>query len=122
MSTEDTPKRYQPTGDWRDQREVHRLLSEAQGKPPSANVPDEEWKLVEQVIEAYRKMREAWDKPFCGECKKIIEHGWVIRCLDCSMPLHENYCAVRHFWPKGRPESSYPTAFGKPLMPDPGKR
>lgn len=115
-------QRYQPTGDWRDQREVHRLMAQAEGKELTGDIPRDEWALVQRVMEAHRKMREAIDKPICGQCDKIIEHGYVIRCLDCTMPLHENYCAVRHFWPNGRPTSTYPTAFGQPLVPDPGKR
>lgn len=100
--------RYWPQGDWRDQREVHRLLEELK---PDASVDPADWEYVGRVIKAYRQMRVAMDQPTCGHCQRPIEDV-VIRCVDCLMPLHQRVCAPAHFWPNGRPPETLPKPIG----------
>ncbi len=98
-------ERYSPKGDWRDQREVHKLLEQDSAK----GVDPADWEYVGRVIKAHRQVMDRYDHPPCAHCGEPIR-TLVIRCLDCKAPLHDNggdgkLCAEKHFWPNGRPLS-----------------
>jgi hypothetical protein len=96
-------KRRFPTGDWQDQIEVHKLLGEHHPADSEGRVVDkDQWEYVGRVLKAQKQVRDALERPSCGNCGHPID-GRVITCLDCKVPLHEHVCAERHFWPMGRP-------------------
>lgn len=95
--------RYQPTGDWQDQKQIHRILGEVMDPPVDGrSVAQDKWDYVERVLSAWRQVRDAITRPSCFHCNQPI-HGRIITCLDCKAPLHEHVCAASHFWPSGRP-------------------
>lgn len=84
--------------DWTVTRRAIETAYSALGEPVPNDIPERDWRLVGLALEADRiaSIRT------CVECRKPIEHGVQIVCLDCHAALHEA-CAPRHFWPNGRP-------------------
>ena len=86
-------------GEWRDIRKaVEDAVEIVDGVRPTGSIDKRDYAIVRAAIESFRASQAF----ACIECGEVVEYGQEIRCLDCKRPLHER-CAIRHFWPNGRP-------------------
>lgn len=98
------------SGDWRPFRDAVEAAMKEEGIEKtveqtadgrSVSIPNYVWNIgcvsILHWLEAHQ--------PKCGDCKKVIEPGEDIRCLDCKW-LMCPFCAEKHFWPNGRPKES----------------
>ena len=96
------------SGDWRPFRDIierimqeEKIEREVSEDGSSSSIPTQVWNIGCLSILYYLEA----NKRKCSECKKVLEAGDDIRCLDCRSVMCP-YCAEKHFWPNGRPKES----------------
>jgi hypothetical protein len=94
------------SGDWRPFRDAIERAMKEEGiekevseDGSSISIPSQVWNIgciaILHYLDAHKRT--------CGDCKKVLEAGEDIRCLDCRWLMCPG-CAERHFWPNGRPK------------------
>ena len=71
-------------------------------KLESGSIPPDVWNIGVATAVQFQEQ----NKLHCSKCRKPLDQGDDIRCLDCRA-VYCPHCAKEHFWPQGRPQGDH---------------